>query len=278
MHGGSGGGGAHGLMDEQRVAEFYDVVGSSYDGSVYFRACEPLYVAEIARLTRIRRFRRVLDLGCGTGKQTVLLAPHAEEVWAIDLSATSLRQAEARCARAGLRNVRFIQQSIVKLPAEDGSVDAIFSYGDVISHVHDAYRQVFAESARVLGPGGVMAFEVDGKWELDMLLHHPAERARARASRGVGHLRIWRDIPCKTFTGPELTAILRGVGLRPARVRGVNILHCLLPEGILFGQPQEVGTRWRFASSLLQRADAVLGTLPGFARLASTRLVTAVKS
>jgi ubiquinone/menaquinone biosynthesis C-methylase UbiE len=264
-------------MDEQRVAEFYDVVGSSYDRSLYFLACDPLYEEEIARLTLGRRFRRILDLGCGTGKQTALLAHHAEEVWAIDLSAASLRQAEARCARAGIRNVRFIQQSIVKLPAEDGSVDAIFSYGDVISHVHDAYCHVFAEGARVLAPGGVMAFEVDGKWELDMLLHHPAERARARAARGVGHLRVWRDIPCKTFTGPELTAILRGVGLRPIRIRGVNILHCLLPEGILFGLPQEVGAGWRFASSLLRRVDAVLGRLPGLSGLASTRLVTAVK-
>jgi ubiquinone/menaquinone biosynthesis C-methylase UbiE len=264
-------------MDEKRVAEFYDAVGSSYDRALYFLACDPLYEAEIIRLSAGRRFRRVLDLGCGTGKQTVLLAPRAEEVWAIDLSAESLRQAEARCARAGFHNVKFFQQSIVALPGEDGSVDAIFSYGDVISHVHDAYRQVFAEGARVLAPGGVMAFEVDGKWELDMLLHHPEERARARAARGVGHLRIWRDIPCKTFTGPELSGILRDVGLRVIRVRGVNILHCLLPEGILFGLPHEVGPAWRLASAVLRRVDALAGRLPRLAGLASTRLVAAIK-
>ncbi len=264
-------------MDEQRVAEFYDGIGSSYDGTLYFLACDPLYEAEIDRLTTGRRFRRVLDLGCGTGKQTALLAPRAEEVWAIDLSAESLRQAEARCARAGIRNVKFLQQSIVALPAEDASVDAIFSYGDVISHVYDAYRQVFAESARVLARGGVMAFEVDGKWELDMLLHNPEERARARATRGVGHLRIWRDIPCKTFTSPELAGILRGVNLRVIRTRGVNIFHCLLPEAILFGLPRAMGAGWRFVSAVLQQVDAVAGMLPGFHRLASTRLVTAVK-
>lgn len=264
-------------MDEERVAAFYDEIGSSYDRSLYFVACDPLYQAEIARLTRGRRFRRILDLGCGTGKQTVLLATHADEVWAVDLSAESLRQAEARCARAGIRNVRFLQQSIVTHPAEDGSVDAIFSYGDVISHVHDAYRQVFAESARVLAPGGVMAFEVDGKWELDMLLHNPEERARARAAHGVGHLRVWRDIPCKTFTQPELRAILGEVGLHVIRVRGANIFHCLLPESILFGLPTEVGAGWRFASVLLQQVDKTLGTLSGFYRLASTRLVAAVK-
>ncbi len=264
-------------MDEHRVAQFYDEVGSSYDRTLYFLACDPLYEAEIARAARGRRFRRVLDLGCGTGKQTVLLAPLAEEVWAIDLSAECLRQAEARCARAGYHNVKFFQQSIVTLPAEEGSVDAIFSYGDVISHVYDAYRQVFAEGARVLAPGGVMAFEVDGKWELDMLLHQPEERARARAARGAGHLRIWRDIPCKTFTRAELSGLLREVGLRVVRVRGVNIFHCLLPGAILFGLPEDVGAAWRFASAILQRVDAIAGTLPGVAGLASTRLVTAVK-
>ena len=264
-------------MDERRVAEFYDAIGSSYDGSLYFLACEPLYQVELARLVAGRHLRRVLDLGCGTGKQTVLLAPYAEEVWAMDLSVESLRQAEARCVQAGFRNVRFFQQSIVDLPTEDGSVDVIVSYGDVISHIHDAYREVFRESARVLAPGGLMTFEVDGKWELDMLLHDPAERARARATRGVGHLRIWRDIPCKTFTGPELAGILRGVGLRVQRIRGLNIFHCLLPAGVLFGLPLEVGAGWRLTSAALQRVDAALGALPGFGRLASTRLVTAIK-
>jgi SAM-dependent methyltransferase len=265
-------------MDEKRVAEFYDEVGSNYDRTLYFLACDPLYEAEIDRLSAGRRFRRVLDLGCGTGKQTVLLAPRAEEVWAIDLSAESLGQAEARCARAGFRNVKFLQQSIVALPAENGSVDAIFSYGDVISHVHDAYRQVFAECARVLGRRGIVAFEVDGKWELDMLLHNPEERARARSARGVGHLRIWRDIPCKTFTGPELAGILREVGLRVIRTRGVNIFNCLLPETVLFGSPHAVGGGWRLVSAVLQRVDTVAGLLPGFHRLASTRLVAAVKT
>lgn len=264
-------------MDEQLVAGFYDAVGSSYDGLLYFQACDPLYQAEIVHLTRGRRWRRVLDLGCGTGKQTVLLAPLAEEVWAMDISAESVCQAQGRCARAGLRNVRFLQQSIITLPVEDGSVEAIFSYGDVISHVHDGYGQVFAECARVLVPGGLLAFEVDGKWELDMLLHNPAERARARAARGVGHLRIWRDIPCKTFTHPELCRILQRVGLRVVRIRGVNIFHCLLPERILMGRPQEAGAAWRLASVTLRRLDAALGNLPWLSRLASTRLVAAVK-
>ena len=81
-------------MDEQRVASFYDAIGSGYDRSFYFLACDPLYEWEIARLVRGGRLRRIVELGCGTGKQTVLLGPHADEVLAFDISGESLRQAE----------------------------------------------------------------------------------------------------------------------------------------------------------------------------------------
>lgn len=262
-------------MDERKVAAFYDQVGNTYDRSLYFLACEEPYRIEIRRLSAGRRFKRLVDLGCGTGKQTVMLAPLADEVVAVDISASSLEQAKARCA--GIRNVRFLQESIVALSLDSESVDGIFSYGDVISHVHDAYRQVFRESARILRRGGFLACEVDGKWELDMLLHDPAERARARAARGVGHLRVWRDIPCKTFTDAELRGDLAAAGLRTVSVRGVNILHCLLPESVLMGLPHSVGAGWRAISSVLQGVDAAVARLPWFYRLASTRLVVAVK-
>ncbi|RPI11618.1 MAG: class I SAM-dependent methyltransferase [Zetaproteobacteria bacterium] len=265
------------VMDERKVAAFYDAVGNTYDQALYFLACEAPYRAEIRRRAGGSRLRRLVDLGCGTGKQTAMLAPLADEVVAVDISAASLEQARDRCARAGARNVRFLQESIVALSLESGSVDGIFSYGDVISHVHDAYRKVFRESARILRPGGFLAFEIDGKWELDMLLHNPEERARARATPKVGHLRIWRDIPCKTFTDRELRDELESAGLRTVSVRGVNILHCLLPESVLMALPREVGAGWRAISGILRGTDAALARLPWFYRLASTRLVVAVK-
>lgn len=263
------------MKDEQQVAEFYDVMGNSYDRSPYFLACDPLYEVEIVRLTAGRRLARVLELGCGTGKQTAVIAPRVGELLAIDISAASLKRAAARCERAGIGNVRFLEQSIVHLPGETASVDGIFSYGDVISHIHDAYREVFRESARVLRPGGFLAFEIDGKWELDMLLHQPAERARARAARGVGHLRVWNDIACKTFTHPELRAVLAEAGLHVATVRGVNMLHCLLPEQVLMGT--QISPGWRRASWALMAVDRAIGRLSWCYRLASTRLVVAVK-
>jgi ubiquinone/menaquinone biosynthesis C-methylase UbiE len=100
-------------MDEQRVATLYDQGPDRFYGLHYYRACDVPYAEEIARFTKGRRFRRILDLGCGSGRQMVMLAPHAEEIWGIDISAESLRQAEVRCARAGVSNMKFFHQSIV---------------------------------------------------------------------------------------------------------------------------------------------------------------------
>jgi ubiquinone/menaquinone biosynthesis C-methylase UbiE len=262
-------------MDERRVAEFYDAVGNTYDRSPYFLACDPLYEVEIQRLTSGRRLEKVLELGCGTGKQTVVIAPRVSRLMSIDISPASLQQAKARCERDGVGNVDFVERSIVALPAAAESIDGIFSYGDVISHIYDAYGEVFRESARVLRRGGFLAFEIDGKWELDMLLHHPEERARARAAAGVGHLRVWNEIPCKTFTAAELRRLLSGMGLRVIAVRGVNILHCLLPERVLM--EVEIGPGWRATSQALMAIDRIIGRIPWCYRLASTRLVVAVK-
>jgi len=264
-------------MDEQRVASFYDAVGSGYDRALYFLACDPLYEEEIARLMRGRRLRRIVELGCGTGKQTVLLAPQAEEVLAFDLSAESLRQAEARCARAGLGNVAFRQQSIVSLPSTAVRGRHLFLRGCHLARPRRIPPGLRGERADPEA-GRIMGFEVDGKWELDMLLHNPEERARAWATKGTGHLRIWQDIPCKTFTDRELRAVLGEAGLRVTRVRGVNIFHCLLPEGVLMSRPHEVGAGWRLASEMLRGLDALIGAAPGAPRLASTRLVSAVRT
>lgn len=264
-------------MDEASITAFYDQQPNRFYSRLYFRACNTVYDAEARRLLDGRRYARLLELGCGTGRQTLMLAPHADELWALDLSEKSLRHAADRCAAAGFHNIRFLQQNITQLPLPDASVDGILSYGDVLSHVFDAYEQVVAEAARVLRPGGFFTFEIDGKWELDMLLHGPEEVAEARAARGRGHLRRWEGLPCKTFTHGEVLELLARAGLRLVRCCGINIFHCALPPAILMGYPEEVGALWRTLSRSLCALDRLLSRIPPFYRIASTRLITAEK-
>jgi SAM-dependent methyltransferase len=70
----------------------------------------------------------VLECGCGTGAQTVILAarnPEARLV-AVDISAASVEQARARIAAAGHRNVEFHAANLFDLPFGEEHFDHIF--------------------------------------------------------------------------------------------------------------------------------------------------------
>jgi len=102
--------------------------------------------------------RDVLDLGCGIGGATVLLAAElgAARVVGLDVEPDSLRRAAGLVAEAGL--AERISLELVEpgpLPLPDGAVDAIFTK-DVICHLPDK-AALFAETYRVLRPGGVLA-------------------------------------------------------------------------------------------------------------------------
>jgi SAM-dependent methyltransferase len=70
----------------------------------------------------------VLEVGCGVGAQTLILArrsPNARFI-SIDVSAESIAEAKRRADAAGLTNVTFQQADIFSLPYEAESFDHVF--------------------------------------------------------------------------------------------------------------------------------------------------------
>ncbi len=76
--------------------------------------------------------KRVLEIGCGTGNWTRILAERAESVVAIDASAGALKIAADNLAETG--NVSLRQADAYDLQSLDGSFDALFA-ADFWSHV-----------------------------------------------------------------------------------------------------------------------------------------------
>lgn len=100
----------------------------------------------------LKRFRckSILELGCGTGKNTPLLASISEHVLALDFSAGMIEKARAKVTAA---NVTFESADITKRwPSEDQSFDLIVC-NLVLEHIEDL-DFIFAEAARVLVSGG----------------------------------------------------------------------------------------------------------------------------
>jgi len=104
---------------------------------------------------------RVLDLGAGTGDQTVLAAQRVGpggSVLAIDVSASMLDFAREAARAAGLGNVRTRVMDAQRLELESGSFDAAIARFS-LQFVPDV-RRALAEVRRVLKPGGRFAAAV----------------------------------------------------------------------------------------------------------------------
>jgi ubiquinone/menaquinone biosynthesis C-methylase UbiE len=91
------------------VASAYDVWADSYDTMA--NATRDLDAVMLRELLNARG-RDVVEVGCGTGKNTVWPAEHARSVVALDFSAGMLAKARERVTAA---NVRFVQQDVCEL-------------------------------------------------------------------------------------------------------------------------------------------------------------------
>lgn len=94
-----------------------------------------------------------LDIGCGPGLFTILLADLGYRTTSVDYSEDMLKKAQQNTAARGLTS-RFLQGDAHALPFEDESFDAIVSRNLTwnLEHPAEAYR----EWLRVLRPGGLL--------------------------------------------------------------------------------------------------------------------------
>jgi arsenite methyltransferase len=97
---------------------------------------------------------RVLDLGCGAGLDSILVAETAGSVIGVDFSLEMLARAKRSAELMGLTNVDFRLGDAETIPVEAASVDVILING--IFNLNPAREEIFNELARVTHPGGVV--------------------------------------------------------------------------------------------------------------------------
>src|SRR4051794_33060186 len=103
------------------------------------------------------QFGDALEIGAGTGYFSINLLRLGviERATATDISAGMLAALEATAAEQGLA-VETVATDAERLPFPDRSFDFVFGHA-VLHHIPDL-ELAFSEFARVLRPGGVMAF------------------------------------------------------------------------------------------------------------------------
>lgn len=97
-------------------------------------------------------FRRLVDLGSGTGRMLTLLGPRAESAVGLDLSQQMLNVARNHVAEAGLERCELRHGDIFGTRLPDASADLVVIH-QVLHYLSDPAAAV-GEAARVVAPGG----------------------------------------------------------------------------------------------------------------------------
>jgi SAM-dependent methyltransferase len=108
----------------------------------------------------------VVEIGCGTGRETKYLADCFEHVTALDASKTMIEKAKERVDTDDDGLVTFIANESGMIPAIENCKDIVYSF-IVFQHCKfDTVKSYFQEAYRVLKPGGRFIFQL-GKGEVD---------------------------------------------------------------------------------------------------------------
>jgi len=116
------------------------------------------------------RGKKVLEIGCGIGTDTINFARHGALVTAVDLTERSLEVARQRARVFGLEDrIRFIQANAEELSSAvpvDG-YDLVYSFG-VIHHTPHPER-VLNQIRNYVRPGGTVKIMVYNRWSWKVL-------------------------------------------------------------------------------------------------------------
>jgi O-antigen biosynthesis protein len=102
----------------------------------------------------------VLDIACGEGYGSNLIAQVAKSTTGVDISAEAIDHASHKYVK---NNLSFIRGMCEKIPCADSSVDLIVSFETIEHHVlHD---EMMVEFKRVMRPNGVLVISSPNKLE-----------------------------------------------------------------------------------------------------------------
>ena len=101
----------------------------------------------------------VLDIACGEGYGSLMLAKKADKVIGVDISVDTVEHAQKRYKK---ENLEYIVGSCAAIPLPDASVDLVVSF-ETIEH-HEQHEEMMHEIKRVLRPSGALLISSPDKY------------------------------------------------------------------------------------------------------------------
>ncbi len=178
------------------IQDAYNAWSDSYDTDENFTRDLDQKVTREALASQ--HFDSILELGCGTGKNTVLLAQIGTKVHALDFSSGMIEKAKEKVKA---KSVRFSMTDLTKRWPCDNATHDLIVCNLVLEHIEDL-SHIFSEAARTLTPkgrffinelhpfrqymGGKAVFERGEETvEVDAFIHNISDFTNAAATSGL---------------------------------------------------------------------------------------------
>jgi SAM-dependent methyltransferase len=115
---------------------------------------------------------RVLDLACGTGTFSLMLAQKGYDVVGVDLSEDMLTVAEEKARKAGA-GIEFVSQDMCELQGFQ-KLDGVTLFCDGLNYLRQEQevKQTFSLLAQALKTGGVLLFDVHSPFKMEHIFDH----------------------------------------------------------------------------------------------------------
>ncbi len=197
------------------ILRYYDNLALDYNCRFnnprinYMRSAEKKFLLENLKSGLI------LDIGCGTGEQSLFLASRGYQVVGVDISKEMLMKANENAKENMVKDkLSLVMASAEALPFRDKSFNGLISIFGVFNHIPGAYH-AFQETRRVLRSGGRAIFTVVNRWNLTWWIN---ALLKFKINWIISSLRS-KEYPVNGlwtyyYTRNELNNILRRIGYR----------------------------------------------------------------
>lgn len=176
--------------------------GKRYNEIIFSDDYIPKYIYEyqinlrdniINRCMKNRKFKYVIDLGCGTGFHLKTLSQYSENLIGVDISFNALKE----CKRVAKCDC--VVCDVKRLPFKNNMIDFIWIAG-VLHHVPDELNDVISNLSRILKDNGLILIDEPNKLNIFNYINmklskaDPTGKERPMSLKNVGKILNSNDI------------------------------------------------------------------------------------
>jgi ubiquinone/menaquinone biosynthesis C-methylase UbiE len=169
--------------------------------------------------------KKVLEIGAGTGRDSLNLITYGAEVYQLDYAMNALKLMKEVALESGM-TVHLIGGDAFQLPFEDGSFDIVFHQG-LLEHFREPMAtELLKENARIVKKGGILLIDVPQRYHPYTVIKHL-----------LIALNAWFAGWEREFSVGELEKKLAGLGLTPFYAYGEwmypSLFYRTMREGLM---------------------------------------------